>query len=132
MDATPYNTRGIQRIWQPCEEALLGTMTDVDVAKTIGCSVSVARNRRAQLCIPPYSTKRLIPTECVDERPEPKEPTDARPGTVEKLMVLAARAERGESLTHPRDENVFRRSPVTSRRLAEMILTPTQGDEDDD
>ena len=35
-------------------------------------------------------------------RPLPR-PTDARPGTPEKLAELAARAERGELLFHPAD-----------------------------
>ena len=35
--------------------------------------------------------------------PPPAEPTDAAPGTPEKVAVLAARAARGESLWHPSD-----------------------------
>ena len=35
--------------------------------------------------------------------PPPSEPTDAVPGTPEKIEVLSARAARGESLWHPGD-----------------------------
>ena len=35
--------------------------------------------------------------------PPPAEPTDAAPGTPEKVAVLSARAARGESLWHPSD-----------------------------
>jgi hypothetical protein len=36
-------------------------------------------------------------------RPLPAEPTDALPGSEEKIRVLAQRAERGEQLWHPLD-----------------------------
>jgi len=35
------------------------------------------------------------------------EPTSARPGTPEKLRVMAERAERGEALFHPRDARLL-------------------------
>lgn len=37
------------------------------------------------------------------ERPLPAEPTDAEPGTDEKIAVMVERAKRGESLFHPED-----------------------------
>jgi hypothetical protein len=46
-------------------------------------------------------------------RPRPaKTATYARPGSVEKIAVLAARAERGEELYHPDDETIPLCSPV--------------------
>lgn len=35
-----------------------------------------------------------------------RQPTAARPGSVEKIAVLAARAQAGESLYHPDDESI--------------------------
>lgn len=37
------------------------------------------------------------------DTPLPAEPTDTEPGSDEKMLVLAERAARGESLFHPRD-----------------------------
>jgi hypothetical protein len=36
----------------------------------------------------------------------PAMPTQARPGSADKIEVLRARVERGESLHHPEDERV--------------------------
>jgi hypothetical protein len=131
MDATP-NTPGHQRRrWRARELKLLGTMSDHEVARRIGCGLSHVWQKRTALGIPAYVPVLDRPDPYQQDSPEPQEPTDARPGTVAKLEVLAARAERGEALAHPADENVFRRSPATSRRLAEMVITPAQDDDDD-
>jgi hypothetical protein len=37
------------------------------------------------------------------KRPLPAEPTQARPGTEAKILVMQARAERGDQLHHPAD-----------------------------
>jgi hypothetical protein len=50
---------------------------------------------------------------------EPVEPTEASPGSEEKILVLMARAEKGQSLWHPDD------APMDSEshdRLAERVL----------
>jgi hypothetical protein len=39
-------------------------------------------------------------------RAYPAEPTDAPPGSAAKLLILADRAERGESLCHPKDASL--------------------------
>ena len=52
--------------------------------------------------------------------PLPAEPTDAMPGSEEKIAVLLARAERGESLFHPGD---VRHADDTDRRPT----APTHG-----
>ena len=48
----------------------------------------------------------------------PTEPTDAEPGSAEKIAVLAGRAERGESLFHPDDPRV----PPKLNRLAGLLF----------
>lgn len=42
-------------------------------------------------------------------KPLPALPTDAIPGSAEKLAVLIGRHERGEKLHHPRDSKQFKR-----------------------
>jgi hypothetical protein len=44
-------------------------------------------------------------------------PTSARPGSAEKLAILAERFERGENLWHPADEQL----PVSGGLLGEFV-----------
>ncbi len=45
----------------------------------------------------------------IDDPPVPAGPTSALPGTLEKVEVLAARAESGLGLWHPEDDTFDRR-----------------------
>lgn len=56
-------------------------------------------------------------------RPLPKVPTDAEPGSEEKIAVLEERAKRGECLFHPRDKKYDTRpSGVPGVRVATVHL----------
>lgn len=67
-----------------------------------GCYCS---DRRSQCpSISPYAGTQEI-TDRNGTQTLPAEPTDAQPGTPEKIAVLAARAMRGEQLFHPDDVN---------------------------
>lgn len=46
-------------------------------------------------------------------RPLPAHPTDARPGSEEKIRVMEARAARGEQLHHPQDRKVDLAAPIS-------------------
>src|SRR5262249_21075557 len=48
----------------------------------------------------------------------PEEPTDAAPGSEEKIQILMQRAERGEALWHPLDAATDLRNTTRTPRLA--------------
>lgn len=59
-----------------------------------------------------------------DDRPDPEEPTDAAPGSAEKLEVFARRFEARKSLFHPQDgRGPRRRRDVNGPRRAGQRLT---------
>lgn len=55
---------------------------------------------------------------CYDPLPvtEPQEPTDAPPGSEEKIRVLAERAAAGQSLHHPEDSLAIVESIISTGR----------------
>lgn len=64
-----------------------------------------------------------------DGRPLPAEPTNDLPGTLEKLLVMAERARRGERLFHPDDAKRNDRTPCN---IAEYLNSISPIDERDE
>ncbi len=54
--------------------------------------------------------------------PLPASPTDALPGSKEKIRILAERARNGVSLWHPLDPRLDRVRPGRPSRIARLLL----------
>jgi hypothetical protein len=59
-----------------------------------------------ELPLPTDSPIDLVPAEAGDTHPLPAEPTNATPGSVEKIAVFVARLTRGEAIFHPADRTL--------------------------